>query len=355
MKDDSSETISSFDGLANLGVNHFQTLYKAQARSSLAEIIQLAQHFSHFADVEENAELMDEVSMDELKTTLHSFQKDKSPGPDGWTIELFLGFFDVMGEDLLKVVEESRRSGRIHAPINATFIALIPKVDKPETFDDIRPISLCNCLYKIISKVISCGLKVVLSEKISKEQFSFLQGRQFHEAIVVAQEALHSLKTKNLSGAVLKLDLSKAYDRVSSLYVRMLLIHLGFNVSFVIWVMECISTTSFAVLINGTASPFFKAERGLRQGCPLSPLVFLLVAEGLNRYIIEAVQRGELQDLKLALGLTLTHLLLVDDILLFCNGTRRDIECLERGIILFKIATGMLINLLKSTLTPYLP
>lgn len=270
---------------------------------------------------------------------------------DHW---IFLGFFDVLWEDLLKVVEESRRSGRVHAPIIATFIALIPKVDKPKIFDDFRLISLCNCLYKIIAKVINLRFKVVLSEKISKEQFNFLQGRQIHEAINVAQEALHSLKSRNLSGATLKLDLSKAYDRVSWMYVRMLLTHLDFDVNFVWWVMEFISKAPFVVLINGTTSSFFKAERGMRQGCPLSPLNFLLVAEGLSQYLIEAVRRGDLQGLKLAPGITLNHLLFVDDILLFCNWSRRDIECLKRGIHLFKTATGMLINLQKSTLSLFL-
>ena len=115
--------------------------------------------------------------MEELKEVIHSFQKDKIPRPDGWTIEFYLGFFYLIGEDLLEVVEESRRTGVIHTPINSTFITLIPKVDKVESFDDFRPISLCNCLYKIISKVISRRLKDVLSSKISMEQFSFLQGR----------------------------------------------------------------------------------------------------------------------------------------------------------------------------------
>ena len=143
----------------------------------MAEIIQIAQLFPHFAKEGENVSLMEEVSMEELKEVIHSFQHDKSLGLDGWTIEFYLGFFELIGEDLLGVVEESRRTGVIHAPINATFIALIPKVDKVESFDGFRPISLCNCLYKIIAKVITRRIKMVLSKNISMEQFGFLQGR----------------------------------------------------------------------------------------------------------------------------------------------------------------------------------
>jgi hypothetical protein len=96
------------------------------------------------------------------------------------------------------------------------------------------------------------------------------------------------MKTRSLKGAVLKIDLSKAYDRVSWLYIRLLLTHLGFDVPFINWVMNCLTSTSFAFLINGSTSSFFSSERGLRQGCPLSPLLFLLVAEGLNRAISQA-------------------------------------------------------------------
>lgn len=115
--------------------------------------------------------------------------------------------------------------------------------------------------------------------------------------------------------------------------------------------MGCVLTTSFAVLINGATSSFFKAERGLRQGFPLSPLIFLLVAEGLSRFLKEAVRRGDLTGLILAQGINLTHLLFVDDILLFCRGTRHDIDFLYRGINLFKISTGMMIDLQKSSIS----
>jgi hypothetical protein len=90
--------------------------------------------------------------------------------------------------DILKVIEESRINGFIHPSFNATFIALIPKQGAPESLDDYRPISLCNCIYKIIAKGISRRIKGILSNKISQEQFGFLEGRQIHEAIGVSQE-----------------------------------------------------------------------------------------------------------------------------------------------------------------------
>jgi retron-type reverse transcriptase len=193
---------------------------------------------------------------------MQSFQKDKIPGPDGWNIEFYLGFFELIGKDILKVVEESKLNGIIHGPLNSTFITLIPKVNGPLSFDEFRPISLCNCIYKIIAKIIARRLKPILSKSISKEQFGFLEGRQIHEAIGVAQEGLHRLKTKKEKGTILKIDLSKAFDRVNCSYIRLLLTHIGFDVPFIKWIMACISLISFAVLINGVASPFFISKKG---------------------------------------------------------------------------------------------
>ena len=92
---------------------------------------------------------------------------------------------------------------------------MIPKVDNPLSLNDFRPISLCNCIYKVVSKVIARRLKSILSEHITTKQFGFLEGRQIHESIRVSQEGLHNMKTKNIKGAILKIDLSKAYDKVS--------------------------------------------------------------------------------------------------------------------------------------------
>ena len=110
------------------------------------------------------------------------------------------------------MVEKSRQVGHIHPPLNSTCIALIPKVDNPTSFEEFKLISLCNCLYKIISNIIARRLKSILSRRISSEQFGFLEGRQIHEAIDVAQESLRSMKMRNHTGVAIKIDLSKAYD-----------------------------------------------------------------------------------------------------------------------------------------------
>jgi hypothetical protein len=102
-------------------------------------------------------------------STLKGFVVSKIHGPDGWTIKFFLEFFDLLGHDLLEVVEESRVKGKIIGAINATFVELIPKSDKPKSFDGFRPISLCNLVYKVISKIIAVGIKAFLSKGISKE------------------------------------------------------------------------------------------------------------------------------------------------------------------------------------------
>eukprot|EP00253_Pinus_taeda_P027374 PITA_27374 len=288
---------------------------------------------------------------EESLSTLKWFKKDKSPGLDGWTIEFYLAFFEQIGQVLLSVIEECRISGSLYHAINSTFIALIPKSDSPSSFDDFRPISLCNVLYKIISKIIANRLKPVLSSHIAPHQFAFLEDRQIHEAIGSAQEALHSIWTKHLKSTLLKIDLSKAFDRVSWLYIKMILIHLGFPNSFINWIMACITTPSFSILINGSASHFFHSERGLRQGCPLSPLLFLLVMEGLSRLIISATRDGTLKGLKISEECYLTHLLFVDDVLILLDGSMRDIRTFSRILELFSQATGMQVNREKSTIT----
>ena len=159
----------------------------AQNEVNIREIIQVAQLFPRYADEECNNLLMVPVEKKDIELIIKYMQVNKSPRQDGWTVELFQHFFELMGTVITNVVEESRSQGLIHDSIRSTFLDLIPKCDSPTSFDHFHPISICKCIYKIISKIISNRLNLILSYSISKENFGFLDGRQVHEAIGIAQ------------------------------------------------------------------------------------------------------------------------------------------------------------------------
>eukprot|EP00253_Pinus_taeda_P030057 PITA_30057 len=350
LKTEEGREVQTFKSLSELGQRHFQKLFADPGVTTIADVINIAQCFSSFLEEDEAEDLYCQVTKEEVESTIKSMAKEKSPGPDGWSIELFLHFFDLIGAEITEVVEESRKKGEVYSPYNANFIDLIPKKEVPESFEDFRPISLCNSIYKIIAKVIANRIKPILSRHISMEQFGFLSGRQIHEAIGVAQEVMHSVKQKNKKGAVIKIDLSKSYDRINWLYIKLLLTHLGFKTDFISWIMGCISNVSYAILINGAASSFFKGQQGLRQGCPLSPLLFLLVAEGLSQLIHKARREGKIKGIEVATNLFISHLLFVDDILIFTNSEQIEIKELKNILELLLKATGMQINSRKSQL-----
>lgn len=124
-------------------------------------------------EAEDNENLFKEVTKEEILEVLKSFKRDKSVVPDGWSIEIFIHFFEIFKNNLLMMMEESRIRGNINPHTNSTYIALIPKKSPSSTFSDFRPISLCNLIYMVISKIIAVRLRSTLSKFISPEQFGF--------------------------------------------------------------------------------------------------------------------------------------------------------------------------------------
>jgi hypothetical protein len=255
-------------------VDYFQNVFKARDNISISDQLVVLRNYPRMFSEEEGSRLAEPVTLAEILKTLKGFKVSKSLGPDGWTAEFFLIFFYLLGNDILEMVEETRRKGRVSSALNATFIALIPKSDKPDSFGGFRPIALCNLVYKIITKIIVARIKSSLSVGISKEQFGFLEGRKITDAIGVAQEALHSIKVKNIKALVLKLDLIKAYDRVDWGFLRLVLLQVGMSLEETDWILGCVSSANFVVLINGNPTRFFKSTRGLRQGMPFIPFTF---------------------------------------------------------------------------------
>lgn len=328
---------------------HFYGVYSKTKEPGLLHQLEVLNNFPRYFNCEEANRIERPVTRDEVFRTLKLCCVDKSLGPDGWTLEFYLFFFDMLGDELTEAIEESRSKSQIPHQLNHTYITLIPKVDKPGSFDDYKPISLCNLFYKLISKIIAERIKSVLGASVSGEQFAFLPNRHISDAVGVAQECLHSIKSKRLCAFVLKLDLQKYYGSVDWDLLRLILLQIGLPVEVVNWIYAYCSTHSFAVLINGTPSDYFHGNWGLRQGCPLSPYLFILAMEALSLLITKTRQQGSIMVIRVARDLHITHLLLIDDVLLVGAGTKDEWLHYHQIINVFYDASGLRINASKSS------
>lgn len=187
--------------------------------------------------------------------------------------------------------------GRVLKAFKATFLSLIPKENGADTPGKFRPISLCNVVLKIITKVMAYRLKPLLPGLVSQEQSGFVEGRQILDGIILTQEMIHSLKQTKIPGMLIKVDLAKAYDKVSWRFLKVVLKAFGFQHDKIRWIGNLVSSAFFSILVNGAPTSTFQASRGLRQGDPLSSFLFILLDEGLNRALKAKRVAGTLKGL----------------------------------------------------------
>ena len=228
--------------------------------------------------------------------------------------------------------------------LNKTNITLVPKVKQPTRMKDFRPISLSNVAYKLIFKVLANRLKVVLSQLISENQSAFLPKRLITDNILVAFELMHYLdhKKEGRDGFMaVKLDMSKAYDRVEWKFIEEVMRRMGFHERWIGWIMRCITTVSYSIIINGEAHGSIVPSRELRQGDLLSSYLFLLCTEAFSALIEEANNNNALTGISICRGsLKVTHLFFADDSLLFYKA--ENMECSKMVEILkqYEAASG---------------
>lgn len=168
-------------------------------------------------------------------------------------------------------------------------------------------------------------LKQVLGDIISPQQSAFVPGRLITDNILVAYDALHTMSTR-LKGRkgymAIKLDMSKAYNRVEGDYLEAMMRQLGFADQWIRLVMICVRSVSFQVLLNGVPQGLISPTRGIRQGDPLSPYLFLLCTEGLSSLLLKHRLNGSLTGVPIShKGYQLSHLFFADNSLLFCGAT----------------------------------
>ena len=238
----------------------------------------------------------------EVKEALNQMTPLKAPGPDGMPPLFYQHFRSTMQHDVTSTILSWLNSGIPPEPINHTLITLVPKIDNPELVSDFHPVSLYNVLYKIYSKVLANRLKKYLSSLITEHQSAFAKKRLISDNIMVAFETLHHMKQHN-SGKhgfmAIKLDMSKAYDRVEWVYLEKLMEKIGFCARWVALMMSCVKTVSYFIMVNGEPIGMIHPERGIRQGDPLSPFLFLLCMEGLHALIKHSARNGDIKGFSL--------------------------------------------------------
>ena len=156
----------------------------------------ITQHIPRLVTLKHNAILMHPIDREEVEEAMMQMDKGTTLGPDGFTVDFFRQFWDMVKEEVWEIVEDSRCSRRILKAFNATFLTLIPKEQGANTSEKFRPISLCNVILKVITKVLANRLKPLLPILISPEQTCFVEGRQILDGIIFAHEMIHSLKKK---------------------------------------------------------------------------------------------------------------------------------------------------------------
>ncbi|KAK1557037.1 hypothetical protein Q3G72_016579 [Acer saccharum] len=271
---------------------------------------------------------------EEVKRAVFSIPKDSSPGADGFGSEFYMSCWDIVKDDVMDAAVDFFQGTPLSRFYSSSFIVLILKVDNPASFDKFRPISLCSVAYKIFSKIIVFRLTDLVEKLVSHEQGAFIPGRSIFENITLAHEMVHSLHKKMTGGNVMvKLDMAKAYDRVNWSFLLEVLKAFGFFDSFRKIIYNCVGSPWFSVMMNGTFKGFFQSARGLRQGDPLSPFLFILMDEVLTRLLRNNFESGRIGRFYHPIGAPLvSHLLYADDILIFANGGKRSIRNLVKAL-----------------------
>jgi len=225
-------------------------------------------------------------------------------------------------------------------------------VDSPQSLNDFRPISLVGSLYKILAKLLANRLRQMIGSVISETQFAFVKNRQILDGILIANEVVDEARRSKKELMMFKVDFEKAYDSVDLGYLDSVMGKMCFPNFWREWIKECVTTATASVLVNGSPTDEFVLGRGLRQGDPLSPFMFLLAAEGLDVMMKVMVESKLFRGYKVggSDSMILSHLQFADDTLLLGEKSWATVRALRAMLVLFETVSGLKVNFHKSSL-----
>ncbi|GMI84947.1 hypothetical protein HRI_002164000 [Hibiscus trionum] len=343
--------ITSDNELLRMATSYFSDLFTTSLPNDASLLLDNVQPKISNAT---NARLLQPFTVEEVWFAIKNMAPMKASGVDGYPALFYQKYWHIIGSDISAFCLSILNGSSSIREINDTLLVLIPKTKKPENMSHFRPISLCNVIYKIVAKVLAIRFSSTLDSCIDECQGAFIPTRQISDNILIAYEILHTMKNKRAGkhgSFAFKADLSKAYDRVEWPFLEKMLLKLGYDERWVQLLMGCISTVSYSVAFNGVVGEKFLPSRGLRQGCPLSPYLFLVCVEGLSILLNRAMHNRNLRGVTIGRGrLEIGHLFFADDSICFASASVESAVVLKDLLTQFGNVSGQCVNYDKSLL-----
>ncbi|KAL0283921.1 UNVERIFIED_CONTAM: Transposon TX1 uncharacterized protein [Sesamum radiatum] len=317
--DDGNEQTES-NVINSIFVEFFQGLLGGDRTDRAIDLRYLRPWARHILTEDEARAIIRPVTTEEVKIAFFDIEEDKAPGPDGFSSGFFKAAWPVVGEEVSSAIIDFFKKGRLLKQLNATLLTLIPKRKSGFTH---QPISKCIC-----------------------------PGRLISDNVLLAQELFSGYNQCRLPPrCALKVDLRKAYDTVEWDFLIATLQLFGFPATFIRWIEECVTSAHYSVVVNGGVHGFLRGARGLRQGDPMSPYLFVLVMEVLHMILQQLIEQdGEFRYHWRCQDLKLFQLSFADDLILLCKADVRSVNLFSRGLDLFASLSGLHTNPQKSQL-----
>ncbi|XP_057803087.1 uncharacterized protein LOC131018376 [Salvia miltiorrhiza] len=330
-------------------VEHFTALFSQGAATSV-DLVDLEANIDMQVNEAHNRCLIDIPSDEEIAATVRSMDASSAPGPDGFSGVFFHHCWDIIKEDIIRAVRCFFLNSFLPDGCNANTLVLIPKAEAVSSVSDLRPIILSNFFFKIISKVLAVRLNRVASDIVSQNQFGFISGRSIHDCIMLGSEGFNCMNRTNRSANMAcKIDIKKAFDTMNWDFILKVFRVLGFHERFIQWISIIFSSARISILYNGHLSGYFACTRGVRQGDPLSPIIFGIAEDMLSHLILNCVAARRLTPMSFCRSMLFpTHLLYADDILIFCKASIRNAKTIKHILEYYGELSGQVCSLEKS-------